>query len=148
MPIVSVNHLGKSYGAERIFTNVTFQIQEQDRIGLVGPNGAGKSTLLDILAGREEPDEGIVSIARNTRIGYLTQVSDFHPENTLRKEMLTVFDEIRAWEHELGQLAVQMADADVHQDAAAHEQLLAHYADLQTRIEHAGGYTYENQVDQ
>lgn len=148
MPIVSVNHLGKSYGAERIFTNVTFQIQEQDRIGLVGPNGAGKSTLLDILAGREEPDEGIVSIARNTRIGYLTQVSDFHPENTLRKEMLTVFDEIRAWEHELGQLAVQMADADVQQDAAAHEQLLARYADLQTRIEHAGGYTYENRVDQ
>lgn len=148
MPIVSVNHLGKSYGAERIFTNVTFQIQEQDRIGLVGPNGAGKSTLLDILAGREEPDEGIVSIARNTRIGYLTQVSDFHPENTLRKEMLTVFDEIRAWELELGQLAVQMADADVQQDAAAHEQLLARYADLQTRIEHAGGYTYENRVDQ
>src|SRR5947208_7052190 len=58
MPIVSVIQVGKSFGAERIFAGVNFQINEQDRIGLIGPNGAGKSTLLNILAGREEPDEG------------------------------------------------------------------------------------------
>ena len=57
MPIVSVIQVGKSFGAERIFAGVSFQINENDRIGLVGPNGAGKSTLLNILAGREEPDE-------------------------------------------------------------------------------------------
>src|SRR5205085_1049403 len=75
MPIVSVIQVGKSFGAERIFSGVSFQINEDDRIGLIGPNGAGKSTLLNILAGREEPDEGKVAVARNTRIGYLLQLS-------------------------------------------------------------------------
>src|SRR6266516_2468626 len=105
MPIVNVIQISKSFGAERIFDNVSFQINEDDRIGLVGPNGAGKSTLLDILARREEADEGTVATARNTRIGYLVQVTDFHPENTLRAEMLTVFAEICNWEHELNELA-------------------------------------------
>jgi ATP-binding cassette, subfamily F, member 3 len=148
MPIVSVTQLGKSFGAERIFSDVTFQIDEHDRIGLVGPNGAGKSTLLHILAGREEPDEGTVAIARNTRIGYLTQVTDFQPQNTLREELLTVFSALREWEQELNALAQAMASPTTQQDSALHEKLLARYAELQTRYEHAGGYTYENRVEQ
>src|SRR5579859_3254407 len=100
MPIVSVNQVGKSFGAERIFAHVSFQIDEHDRIGLVGPNGTGKSTLLNILAGRELLDEGTLSIARNTRIGYLSQIFDFQPENSLREEMVSVFDELRLWEQE------------------------------------------------
>src|SRR5438876_6454237 len=110
MPIVSVIQVSKSYGAERIFDSVSFQINENDRIGLIGPNGAGKSTLLNILAGREEPDKGSIAISRNIRIGYLPQVIDFHPENTLREEMLTVFAEIRGWEHVLNELALKLAD--------------------------------------
>ncbi len=148
MPIVTVTQLGKSFGAERIFAGVSFQIDEHDRIGLVGPNGAGKTTLLNILAGREEPDEGIVSVARNARVGYLPQVVDFHPQNTLREEMLTVFDELRAWEHELNDLALEMASPATQSDSRLHEQLLASYDDLQLRYEHAGGYTYENRVSQ
>jgi ATP-binding cassette, subfamily F, member 3 len=148
MPIVSVIQVGKSFGAERIFAGVSFQINENDRIGLVGPNGAGKSTLLNILAGREEPDEGNIAIARNTRVGYLAQVTDFQPENTLREEMLTVFTGIRAWEQELNELAHQLAIPGVQNELTQHEQLLQRYADLQLRFEHAGGYTYENRVDQ
>ncbi|HZR41656.1 MAG TPA: ABC-F family ATP-binding cassette domain-containing protein [Ktedonobacteraceae bacterium] len=148
MPIASVIQLGKSFGAERIFSGVSFQIDEHDRIGLVGPNGAGKSTLLNILAGREEADEGSVALSRNTRIGYLTQVTDFHPDNTLREEMLTVFAELRAWEHELGELTQEMASPEGQKDVALHEQLLARYDDLLARYEHAGGYTFENRVEQ
>ena len=148
MPIVSIIQVGKFFGAERIFAGVSFQINENDRIGLVGPNGAGKSTLLNILAGREEPDEGNIAIARNTRIGYLAQVTDFQPENTLREEMLTVFTEIRAWEQELNELAHQLATPAAQNELTQHEQLLQRYADLQVRFEHAGGYTYENRVDQ
>src|SRR5512135_809400 len=109
MPIVSIIQVGKSFGAERVFAGVTFQINEQDRIGLIGPNGAGKSTLLNMLAGREEPDEGTISVARYTRIGYLTQQTDFQPENSLREEMLTVFAQIHEWEQELGELALELA---------------------------------------
>lgn len=146
MPVLSVSQLGKSFGAERIFADVSFRIDEHDRIGLVGPNGAGKSTLLNILAGSEEAQEGTVARSRHARLGYLTQHADFLPENTLREEMLTVFEHLRAWERELAELAAQLALPQENQQT--HEQLLARYAELQHQFEHGGGYTYENKVDQ
>src|SRR6266568_4702559 len=148
MPIVNVIQIAKAFGAERIFAGVSFQINESDRIGLVGPNGAGKSTLLNILAGREEADEGTVAVARNTRIGYLTQVVDFQPQNTLREEMHTVFAEVRGWEDELNELALELATPAAQADSMLHEQLLQRYDDLQASFEHAGGYTYEHRVAQ
>ena len=148
MPIINVTQVGKSFGAELIFSGVSFQIDEHDRIGLVGPNGAGKTTLLDLLARYEEPDEGTISIARNTRIGYLPQHTDFHPQNTLREEMLTVFAEMRDWERELNDLGMALSSAADQDDRALHDRLLQRYDELQTRFEHAGGYTYENRVDQ
>ncbi len=148
MPIVSAIQVGKSFGAERIFAGVSFQIDEHDRIGLVGPNGAGKSTLLNILAGREEPDEGTVATTRNARIGYLSQIVDFQPENTLREEMLTVFAGVQRWEQELSALALELATPQAQEDGELHERLLQRYDALQTRFEHAGGYTYENRVAQ
>jgi ATP-binding cassette subfamily F protein 3 len=146
MPVVSVINLGKSFGAERIFAGIQFQIEAQDRIGLVGPNGAGKSTLLNILARREEPDEGSIAVARNTRMGYLTQLTDFNPENTLREEMLAVFVELRQWEQELGTLTLEMSSAQG--DSKRYDAVLKRYDQLQARFEHAGGYTYENRIDQ
>ncbi|GCF09729.1 ribosomal protection-like ABC-F family protein [Dictyobacter arantiisoli] len=146
MPVVNINNLGKSFGAERIFSGISFQVEPQDRIGLVGPNGAGKSTLLNILAKREEPDEGSIALARNTRLGYLTQVTDFHAENTLRAELLSVFAQARAWERELGELAIEIAS--VQDDPVRYEKLLRRYDQLQLMHEHAGGYTYENRVEQ
>ena len=148
MPVVSVSQLGKSFGAERIFSELQFQVDEHDRIGLVGPNGAGKSTLLNILAGREDAEAGSIAISRNTRLGYLTQVIDFDPQRTLREEMVSVFSELHSWEQELADLAVQMASPQIQHDQALHEQLLQRYSRLQERYEHAGGYTYENRVDQ
>src|SRR5438477_1460905 len=127
MPIVSVLQVGKSFGAERIFANVSFRIDEHDRIGLVGPNGAGKSTLLNLLAGRAEGDEGTIALARNLRIGYLTQTIDFQPHNTLREEMLSVFAEVRGWEHELSELAQELEASATQADGALHEELLRRY---------------------
>ena len=148
MTVVSVLQLGKSFGAERIFSGIQFQIDEHDRIGLVGPNGAGKSTLLNILAGREEADEGNVARQRNIRIGYLTQITDFQPQNTLHEELLSVFSYLRVWEHELEELAQKMASSETQENTELHKQLLKRYSDLQVQYEHAGGYTYENRVEQ
>lgn len=148
MPIVSSIQVGKSFGAERIFADVSFQIDAHDRIGLVGPNGAGKTTLLNLIAGRDDPDEGTIAKARNLRIGYLTQTTDFQPQHTLREEMLTVFALLRNWEHELHQLAIELGTLTAQADEAYHQQLLQRYDELQARIEHADGYTYENRVAQ
>ncbi|MDQ2718107.1 MAG: ABC-F family ATP-binding cassette domain-containing protein [Chloroflexota bacterium] len=148
MPIMNIIQVSKSFGAELIFSDVSFQINEHDSIGLIGPNGAGKSTLLNIMAGREETDTGTVSLAHNARVGYLTQITNFQPQNTLREELLTVFDEIRGWERDLSALAVELETSATRSDAARHEDLLQRYSDLQARFEHANGYTYEYRLQQ
>ena len=83
MSIAVITDLTKSYGAELILQGVSFRVDARDRIGLVGPNGAGKTTLLNLLAGRLEPDSGDIAYAQGTLIGYLPQVAEFHPHNTL-----------------------------------------------------------------
>ena len=71
--ILSVQQLGKRYGSEQIFSGISFQIAEREHGALVGVNGAGKSTVLRIIAGIEEPSEGIVVRADGARVTYLPQ---------------------------------------------------------------------------
>src|SRR5579885_1742413 len=148
MSLLAVENLTKSFGAEVVFSGVSFRVDASDRIGLVGPNGAGKSTLLDIIAGRQEADEGTLTGAGALRIGYLTQTAGFVPTRTLREEMLQVFAEVRAWEDELHALAARMESPESFENAEAYERLLDRYAELQERFEHADGYTIEARVNQ
>src|SRR5215469_6292291 len=110
MSVVVVTDLTKSYGAELIFSGVSFRVEARDRIGLVGPNGAGKSTLLNLLAGHLHPDGGSTTFERGVTTGYLPQIADFHPSRTLFDELLAVFDQVRAWQSELDDLAARMGD--------------------------------------
>src|SRR5690348_12566991 len=146
MSLVVVSDLTTSYGAELIFSGVSFRVEAHDRIGLVGPNGAGKSTLLNLLAGRLEPDSGTIAYARGIAVGYLPQIADFHPARTLYDEMLTVFERVHAWEAELAALAARMGDPDLLAQPEEYSAVLERYADLQHKIEHAGGYTIESQI--
>jgi len=75
-PLLSCQKISKRFGATPLFGDLSFAIEEGDRIGLVGPNGSGKSTLLRVLAGIEEPDAGVVSFRRLSRLAYVPQ----HPE--------------------------------------------------------------------
>src|SRR5579883_3132933 len=112
MSIAVITDLTKSYGAELIFSGVSFGIEARDRLGLVGPNGAGKTTLLNLLAGRLQPDAGSVVYAHGTTVGYLPQIADFTPTRTLHDEMLAALEHVRAWERELADLAERMGDPD------------------------------------
>lgn len=71
--ILQTEHLLKSYGGRTLFHDVTFRLEEYDRLALVGPNGAGKTTLLNIISGEDDPDEGRVLFAKGARVGYLEQ---------------------------------------------------------------------------
>ncbi len=148
MSVAVITDLTKSYGAELIFSGVSFRVDAHDRIGLIGPNGAGKTTLLNILAGMQKPDGGSVFLASGVTTGYLPQIADFHPARTLVDEMRAVFTHVYAWEEELTELAARMSDPAVMQDADAYNATLERYADLQTRFEHAGGYTIEPRIRQ
>jgi ATP-binding cassette subfamily F protein uup len=83
-PILNAKALSKSYGAAPLFQNVSFVVNEGDRIGLIGPNGSGKSTLLRILGGTVEPDEGEVALRKRTRMSYVEQESQFAAGSTIR----------------------------------------------------------------
>ena len=82
-PLLSAQGISKAYSARALFQNISFGINEGERIGVIGPNGSGKSTLLKILAGRDTPDSGIVSARRRLRIGYVQQEDEFPPEATV-----------------------------------------------------------------
>ncbi|MGA8940669.1 MAG: ATP-binding cassette domain-containing protein, partial [Acidobacteriaceae bacterium] len=83
-PILNAQGVSKRFGATPLFENISFAVNEGDRIGLIGPNGAGKSTLLAVLAGDTEPDSGEVSVRRRARIGYVRQISEYAAGLTVR----------------------------------------------------------------
>lgn len=83
-PILNAQSLSKRFGAKTLFENLSFVVNEGDRIGLIGPNGAGKSTLLAVLAGREDTDDGEVAVRKRARVAYVVQNSEFAPGVTVR----------------------------------------------------------------
>jgi ABC transport system ATP-binding/permease protein len=81
--LLSCEAISKAYGAQPLFTGLSFGLCEGDRVGLIGPNGSGKTTLLRILAGVEVPDRGTRSVRRLARLGYVPQEPEFPPEHTV-----------------------------------------------------------------
>jgi len=140
--IVSVDNLSKSFGARVLFSGASFRVGVRDRIALVGPNGAGKTTLLDILAKRQDPDEGTVTFARDAVVGYLEQEAIEMSGRTVLEEALTAASHVTSLEHRLRLLEEQVAEATGDEQ----ERLLAEYGHLQERYEHLGGYTLESEA--
>lgn len=143
MSIVTLDHVGQSYGAFDVFSGLTGRIERDSKIGIVGPNGIGKTTLLKLLAGIEEPAAGSVNVVRHTNIGYLRQeaVEAFAKKtNTIYQEMLTVFEPVKAMERDMRELEERMADGSATDDD------LMTYGDLQEKFEFKGGYDYERRI--
>jgi ATP-binding cassette subfamily F protein uup len=106
--ILSVQGIGKAYGAAPLFRELSLAIAEGDRIGVVGPNGSGKSTLLRILAGAETPDHGTRALRRLARVGYVPQESVFDADATVEA---IVAEALAAVEPDAGEAALRVAKA-------------------------------------
>jgi ATP-binding cassette subfamily F protein uup len=91
-PIITAHKLAKTYGVERLFKEIAFTVSDGDRIGLIGPNGSGKSTLLAILEGRVRPDSGDVATRKGAHVSYVTQVSEFGEQDTVRSVIERALD--------------------------------------------------------
>jgi len=91
--VIKINQLSKAYFARELFTDVTFQMNAGDRLGLVGRNGHGKSTLFKLILGQEEPDSGEIAIPRNYRIGHLEQHLHFTQATILAEAALGLPEE-------------------------------------------------------
>ena len=86
--LLSAEHISKSFGTKRLFQDISFFLDQQQKVGIIGINGTGKSTLLKVLAGREQPDDGFVTHAPGVRIAYLPQELQLNPELTILQQLL------------------------------------------------------------
>ena len=91
--LLNTQNLAKSYGANPLFRNLSLNLSEGDRLGLVGSNGSGKSTLLEILAGRRQPDTGEVAFRKNTRVRYVPQDSTFARGESVKQVIRRALDQ-------------------------------------------------------
>ena len=145
MSILTASNLAKSFGPQDVFERVSFEIPHGAKIALVGPNGSGKTTLLRLMAGLEEPTAGVIHRAKSLRCAYLPQQADFFLSNgasTLWEAMLEVFAGLQAQAAELRRLEAALADS------ASQEETLQRYGLALEAFELAGGYTYEQNIEQ
>ena len=144
MVLLSLSAVRKAFGTNEVIRDATLALQEGERLGLVGVNGSGKTTLLKIVNGDMPSDGGEISIARDARIGFLTQHADIDGELSIMEELTRVFDPLIAMEKRLRALEAEMAEA--HEDAEAFARLSNEYDKLTRRFEDAGGYEWPSRV--
>jgi len=134
--------LGKSFGIQRIFEQVSLTISDKEKVGLVGPNGVGKTTLLRCLTGEERPDEGEISLGEFVSIGYMEQVPDYPPEVTLFEAVLDSFSDILTMREKLSELERDMSQTQ----GKELEKKMAAYGRLTEEYERSGGFSCEAMI--
>lgn len=140
--ILACRNVSKAFGTEEILKKASFHVEQNEKVAIVGINGAGKSTLLKILVGELRADEGEVTIAKSTSIGYLAQYQDVSQSRTIYEEVLDAKSDVIAMEEQIRELEEQMKqEAD-----SALDVLMERYHALLQEFERAGGYYYKGEV--
>ena len=134
------------FGVKPLFKDVSFVVNDRDRIALVGKNGAGKSTLLKILCGQQPPTSGRVSMAQDTVVGYLPQVMRLHDDTTVRQEARKAFGDILAQKARLTRLEQQLAERTDY-ESADYLSLVERFSQEHDRYQMAGADGYEADLE-
>ena len=140
MAIIIASDLSKDISGEPLLRGISFKLERRDRMSLSGRNGAGKTTLLRMISGEASVDGGELVLAKGTKIALHDQRPPRDQRMTLRDYVLSGAPELIALEAELQRLEQRMAEGDYE------EQTLTAYADAQSALEHAGGYTWREQA--
>jgi len=144
--MISVDQLVVSFGGFELFKRISLLVSPKDRIGLVGKNGAGKSTLLKILAGHQQPNEGVVSVPSDVRLGYLPQHMEVFDGRTVFEEAVTSFEEILELERRIEDINHQIATRTDYETPEFH-RLLDHVTEFNERFHMLGGNNFEAEVE-
>ena len=142
MVSLSVSNLKKTYGVDVIFDNVSFTINEREKVGIVGKNGAGKTTLFNIISDIEKADSGDIFISKDSSIGYMSQNVNISSEKTVIEEVLTVFEDLINLEKEIRDIEHQISL--YHDDEKKSEELLKIYSRKTEYFAENDGYSYNS----
>ena len=138
MAVLDVQNLTLSFGEKTLFSNVSFDIKEKEKVGLIGCNGAGKTSLFKIITGEYTPDDGACFISKNSRLGYMEQHT-CSENKTVWDELVSVFDDLIVVEKRLEEISVLLTNGEGNQGELIEEQ-----DRLNTILTRDGGLTYKS----
>ncbi|MEK4063166.1 MULTISPECIES: ribosomal protection-like ABC-F family protein [Paenibacillus] len=144
--IISCQNVQKYHGAQLVLSDITFDIRQGEKIGLIGRNGCGKTTLFRLLSSEERPDQGQISIRRNSIIGLLSQIQEADGDETVYAVLQRSFAKPLEWQQRLRELEQEMSGLNSGTDEQDWNRLLKEYGSLQEKFEAAGGYEIEASI--
>ena len=144
--MISVEGLKVEFGVKPLFTDVSFVVNDRDRIALVGKNGAGKSTMLKILCGLQQPTSGMVSVPNDVTIGYLPQVMKLQDDTTVREETRKAFADNTKIASRLKKMEQEMADRTDY-ESDSYSKLVEKFSQEHERYMMMGGENYEAEIE-
>lgn len=144
--MISIENLSVEFGVKPLFRNVSFVINDRDRIALVGKNGAGKSTMLKIICGLQKPSEGNVAIPADTTIGYLPQVMVLQDNTTVKEEARKAFADTAKMKMRIDDMNRQLAERTDY-DSEEYAELVEKFTQEHERFMMLGGDNYEAEIE-
>ncbi|NLI66511.1 MAG: ATP-binding cassette domain-containing protein [Tissierellia bacterium] len=146
MPVLSCNNLTKSYIVDTVIEDISFTVEDGDKIGVLGLNGSGKTTLFNILAGDIHQDKGEIFIQKDLVLGYLRQHVKIDSQNTIYEECLMVFEHLIGMEKNLRNLEEEIAELGVEGDSDRLASLMNRYANLTEEFQEKNGYGFKSEI--
>lgn len=146
MPVLSCNNLTKSYIVDTVIEDISFTVEDGDKIGVLGLNGSGKTTLFNILAGDIHQDKGEIFIQKDLVLGYLRQHVKIDSQNTVFEECLMVFEHLIGMEKNLRNLEKEIAELGVEGDSDRLASLMNRYANLTEEFQEKNGYGFKSEI--
>ena len=143
MTVIGASHLSLHYAEIEIFSDVTLQVNERARIGIVGPNGSGKTSLIRVLLGEQDYDKGEIFFPEHVRIGYVPQTAMDSGEGTIKDQIMSGFSELIKLEMELTKSALEIEQTEGSERKRSEQR----YSTLLDKYESMGGYDYQNRME-
>ena len=143
MTVIGASHLSLHYAEIEIFSDVTLQVNERARIGIVGPNGSGKTSLIRVLLGEQDSDKGEIFFPEHVRIGYVPQTAMDSGKGTIKDQIMSGFSELIKLEMEITKSALQIEKTEGSERKRSEQR----YSTLLDKYESMGGYDYQNRME-
>ena len=146
MIVLSCNNLNKSFGIDTILENISFTVNEGDKVGIIGVNGTGKTTLFKVLSGIYGYDSGEIYLGKGVEIGYLEQNTNFQSDKTIYEEVLEVFSDLMDMEKYIRNLEIKISEESSNPQSKELDKLMNEYSHKLELFSELNGYGYKSEV--